>query len=388
VSAADRGSGAPLQLLLAAASLLAARPARSAVLVATLAAALFWPIAGTALSAGLQQQARDALEGSAPLFVSGAAFGIDVPLSRERASDLRSRAGVVAVVPRIVGRAALDQHFLTIVALDPAGAAEVPAESRIVLPAAGKARIGRLLAERLGLEAGERLLLSAERTLVTQVEAVFDAGAGLGAAQAVVVTFDDATTLFGNDRQVSDLLVYCRPGYERSLAEQLDAEPDLRVQDAALVRDYLGAAYSVRSGALMSSFGLCLLLLVPLFLWMSDAGLAARHREIGILQSCGWSRRHVFTMVLCEQLMLALLGAGAATLLAAIWLGPLRAPLLRAFFVPGSSGTLAAVDIPYVLQGAPLLYGVILSLVVTGGAGMIAVWRSTTVAPLRAIRGF
>lgn len=365
---------------------LVASPGRTLLFVVTMAVGLFWPLAGLALAEGLRLEARQALEASAPIFVSGDAFGGDAPVALGRAAELRELPGCVAVVPRIAGRVLLDQHFLSILALDPDAHAGVPAERQLTLPEPGHCRLGRTLAERTGRHAGESLLLEAQGALVVEVDGYFSSGAGVGASSAVLLHFADAQQLFQNDQLASDLLVYARPGYERSLAEALDRAPDLRVQDAALIRSYLDGAYAQRSGVLLASHALCLIVFVALFLVMADVGVAGRGREIGILKTCGWSTRDVFARVLAEQLVLAVLGGCLAIVLAYVWLGPLQAPWLRAFFVPESWGTTTRLPLPFVLRGTPALAGLLLAVVMALGAGIVTVWRSASVPPTRAVR--
>ena len=74
-------------------------------------------------------------------------------------------------------------------------------------------------------------------------------------------------------------------------------------------------------------------------------------------------------------------------LLAWVWVGPLDAPLLRAYFVPGSYGTASSLALPYNFSGVPLLVSAVLALVLSTTAGIVSVWRSSTVSPSSAMKG-
>ena len=373
-------------LVLAAADGLMASPVRLLVSAGAVASVVFLMIGGLALSEGLNRQARAALRGAADLFVAADAFGADAPLPRERAAPLRTVPGVTAVVERIVGRAQVADDWIVVVGIDAEHMSEVPAERSSVLPAPGEVRIGASLAARLGWRTGKQILLEAQRTLVLSVANTFPEGAGIGSTNAVVMCLEDAATLFDRPGEVSDLLVYCRPGYADRVARTIAQDPQLRVQTAGLVASYIDQAYTIRSGALMLLFGFALAVAAPLFLLIADFGASPRRREIAILKACGWTTGDVLALCLLENLLIALAGAALGILLSFLWVGVLGAPILRAWFVSESLGTAGQLDLPAVFLGPPVLIGVILAVVLTSSAGVLSVWRSSIVPPASAMR--
>src|SRR5262249_33570612 len=130
--------------------------------------------------------------------------------------------GVADVVPRIVGRIELGKDRLSAVVVGvplegfPAGLECV--EGRLY---AGSRRnelvVGTDLARRLNLQVGSLLPpfyrnRSGER--VSEVVGVFRSDVSLWQARLIVTSIDTAAHLFDQPDLATDLLVYCRPGYE------------------------------------------------------------------------------------------------------------------------------------------------------------------------------
>ncbi|MFO0983296.1 MAG: ABC transporter permease [Planctomycetota bacterium] len=171
---------------------LLAAPGRGVLAVLTIAFSLFWLISGLALSEGLRAQARAALRGGADLFIGADAFGLDAPIGIDRAQQLAALPGVEAVVPRILGRARVADRWVVIAALDPIAANMLPPERQPALPASGMVALGAELAAALHARVGTRLVLEVVQARVFEVARVFDAAAGLGSANTVLMAFDDA----------------------------------------------------------------------------------------------------------------------------------------------------------------------------------------------------
>jgi ABC-type lipoprotein release transport system permease subunit len=364
---------------------LLASPGRFVLAVLTIAVSLFWCLSGLALSEGLRREAHAALRGSADLFVSADAFGLDAPIAVERARALGALPGVIAAVPRIVGRARVDERWVVVAALDPAAVATLPLERRPLLPEPGTVCVGVDLASAMHWRAGAKIMLEIEQARVFDVARVFDAGSGLGSANAILLAFEDAEALFDRPGQVSDILLYCRPGYAARLAELIAADHHLRVQSSELVESYLDRAYTIRSGILMTMLGTAITLLVPLFLLISEFGLSSRRREIAILKASGWSTRDVLEMSLLENFLIAVGGTVTGFLLSYLWVAVLGAPWIRALYLAEGSGA-AHVALPWHFGVVPLVIGATLALAITMTGGVISVWRSTTVPPAAAMR--
>ena len=90
----------------------------------------------------------------------------------------------------------------------------------------GEIYVGATLAKRVGWAEGKTVLLESHKNTVVKVSRLFESGAGLGSAHALLMDFADAQDLFDLPDQASDLLVYCRPGrLAMCLVPQLGQNP-------------------------------------------------------------------------------------------------------------------------------------------------------------------
>ncbi len=356
---------------------------RSLTIIASVALSLFWVVSGLAISQGLKGQAQVALQGAGDLFVSADVFGADAPLKGDLANDLRRLPGVRRVTPRIIGRLRVGNAWASVVSRlveDPSDLASND------LPPSGKVLVGSALAKRSGWKVGKRVLLEAQTSAVFEVAGLFDAGAGVGSAHTIVMEWSDIQRLFQRTEFVSDFVVDCEPGRAARLAESIAADRSLRVQTKDLVEQYLDRAYTRRAGVLLLVFAGVFAIAVPLFLLLAELGVSPRRRELGVLKACGWTTGDVLVLTLLENALLAVLGAASAVAVAWVWVRVFDAFWIRGFFIPGSTGTEGALTVPSEFSGMPVLVGGLLAVLLTTTAGLLSVWRSSTVPPAVAMQ--
>ena len=102
------------------------------------------------------------------------------------------RAGLPNPVPRIVGRVKLGEHWVVVVGIDREQSRALADDRRPVIAEPGSVMVGAALARRLGLKPQSSILLEAARTTVLPVGGVFETGAGIGSANAIVMDLGDA----------------------------------------------------------------------------------------------------------------------------------------------------------------------------------------------------
>jgi ABC-type lipoprotein release transport system permease subunit len=377
-------------LLMAAAENVAGDPLRSAVGVLLVTAIVFWVTAGAALSEGLRQQARQSVENGADIYVTLDEFGRDAGPDLELARVLSAVRGVERVVPRIVGRVLLGDEAAVVVGIG-VGA---PAEAAPFVSPSEAARelrpyqmfLGASLARQLVLRPGSRLDLHARRSLVFEVAGIMDPAGAIWSSDLILLRFDDAAELFGQQGRASDLLLYCREGYTGFVAEQLAIRhPELRVQTRELVERYTQRAYALRQGAFGAAFAGIATLGILAFLVCSGIGVDRRRRQIAILRVHGWSTPQVLEMIVYESLLVSLASAALGFLGAYLWIRFARGALLGGFFIAGLE-SLPPFELPARFTPAPLLLNLCFSLVITLTGGVATAWRTAATPPAEALR--
>jgi ABC-type lipoprotein release transport system permease subunit len=407
-------------------------PLRSLVSFIAVVAVLLPYLVGLGLARGLEAEAETSARLGADLYVKGTQFGRPVPLPREAVEAVRKLDGVTAVVPRIVGEVVLgkEQVHAVLVGLprehfpEWADIVEGNLPSRVSRPGPHQLVLGRALARRLGLKVGspyppfyhnDRL---GDRNSV--VVGIFAADAPLWQANLILTTFDDAAAIFDQPGLATDLLVWCRSGYQgpvsRAITRDLvfappgEREP-VRPPVLALLRSLLqllglrAERGTVRTqvtaredllvllprgvlhneGVFTVHFLLAFVVGILVLLVTSGVGLAERRREVGILKATGWQTDEVLLRHLAESFALSLASACTALLLAWAWLRLFNGYGVAALFLPGV-GTSPDFAVPFRLAPIPVLLAFVLSFVIVLSGTLYSAWRAATVPPREAMR--
>lgn len=379
-------------------------PLRSAVTVACVVAVLLPYLAGLAIAHGLLDQARDAVRLGPDLLVEGVRLGRPAPVPLEAVATVQAIPGVRDVVPRIVGEIRLGRDDVPAVLVGlpvdhwPAGTTLV--EGR--LPAAGASHelvVGAALARRLALVVGARLPPfyrndAGER--VSTVVGIFRSDLPLWSGSLVLTSFETAATVFAQRGLASSLLVTVdraqRDDVRRAVGRLGALGPDdghgpvraraLTREDAAVL---VPAQVLHREGVLTLHWLLAFAVGLPLVLVTTGAGLAERRRETALLKAVGWGTDDVLLRAFFESVLLACGAAAVAVLLAAVWLGPLRAAGVAAVFLPGVDPA-PVVDVPYRLAPVPVLLASLVAFVLVTVGSLASTWRAASVPPAEVLR--
>jgi ABC-type lipoprotein release transport system permease subunit len=378
-------------------------PLRSLVSCAALVAVLLPYLVGLALSQGLAAEAEASARFGADLYVTGSQFGRPAPLPLAAAEAIRGEDGVTAVVPRIVGEVALGKEGVpaVVVGLPPerfAAWAEC-VEGRLPRAGAGdELVVGTALARRLGLKVGSVVppfYRNEHGERLARVVGAFKPDAPLWQAHLMLTTFETASRVFARQGVATDLLVWCRPGYQAAVNRKLEqglwppgagkGTGRVRVTAREDLLALLPRGLRHREGVFNLHFVLAFAVAILVLLVTSGVGLAERRRQIGILKATGWQTDEILLRGAVESLCLSLAGACVALLLAWIWLRVFNGYGVAGYFLAGVE---AAPDfpVPFRLAPVPALLAFVLSLAVVLSGTLYSSWRAATASPREVMR--
>ena len=241
-----------------------------------------------------------------------------------------------------------------------------------------EALLGDLLAQNLKMKPGDSLPIQGMNFTVT---GVYRGGTALEAG-AVILPLDQMQTITGMQGKVTAFHVKLRPApagesqdqYVKRASAEIEAVlPGIRAVPAAeraANNQLVALAHSV-------AWGTSLIALLVGILGIANTmamSVFERTREIGILRSLGWKRRHVILLILTEATALGL--AGGLIGIAVGW-GALR--LLST--LPQPASIVSSSVSPYHLLES-LLIGIASGLL----AGAFPAWRGARLSPVEALR--
>jgi len=374
-------------------------PLRTVVVLACLLAAAAPLLTALALQQGLKDQALATLDAGPDLLITGDDFGRPGAVPLEWTDIVRQAPGVVLVIPRAVGRVMIDDLPAILVGLGPAAGIEgAQRRHHPGMPelGAGELAVGSALARHYGIKKGDemRLALPVEgperfryRSFV--VTGLLDGpDSPVWSATLVRGSFADLQDIFLRHGMASELMVWCRSGYEQRISTELSRllGPAARIQDRPMMETYYHAGFDRRGGAFLVLFLAALSLSIPVLALSSGLGLSARRREVAVLKSFGWETREVLLLQMIESVTIAMAGASLAVVLALAWLVFGSAWPLNAFLLPGAE-ELPLGRLPYRLAWAPVLMSYVYAVTVTACGAVVAAWRAAAADPGRILLG-
>lgn len=378
----------------------------SGIIAVTLAAVLLPYLAALAISTGIRDSARDALDGGADLIVTGRRFGKPCPLPLELAQQLGKLTNVRAVIPRIVGEIQLgrERQSAVLVGLPaefvPNVRAAVGADmnGRWPSPAARhEMAVSAALAQRLRLRVGSLIppfYRNDRGERVSEVVAVFHADGSLGRANLIITTFDDAAAIFEQPGQASDFLLLCDPAATPELRRAI-GRLRLRAADGGAIaldsdtpaewQTMIDLGVRERTGIISLHWTLILAAAVLVVLVSAGAGAREQRRALGILKATGWQTDEILLLRFAQSLSQAL--AGWLTALAAAWLW-LR--LGNGVWIAGWFLTdvdfYPAFTVPFRLAPLPAGIALLLAFVIVLSGSWMSAWRAAVTPPREAMR--
>ncbi|HMF17756.1 MAG TPA: FtsX-like permease family protein [Gemmataceae bacterium] len=377
-------------------------PVRSLATVSAILVVLVPYLVGLGMSKGIQEEAEASISFGADLYVSGSQFGQKVPVSRALQKELEAIEGVTEVVPRIVGAMTLGKNRENAVVLglplDKCPTTISCVVGRMPQPSTlNELVIGSELAGRLKLEVGSILppfYRNAKGERLSKVVGVFRADFPLWQSRLVLTSLDTAAIFFDQPGQVSDFLVYCRPGYQAHVRAQIlkstfsgtkGEGPRLQVAAREELQALMPAGLLHREGIFNLHFSLAFAVGILAILVTSGFGLRERRREIGVLKATGWQTDEILLRSLVESLLLSWAAATLALLVAFVWLNWFNGFWIASIFLAGVE-TVPGFKVPFHLTPIPAFLAFLVSFVVVLTGSLFSSWRTAIVTPMEAMR--
>lgn len=378
-------------------------PLRSIVTAAALMAVLLPYLVGLGISRGIQRQAEDSVRFGADLYVTGSQLGRLIPLPVSAADRIRAVEGVVKVVPRVVSGVVLGAERVNAVIVglpsDELKSSVTCIEGRLFgADSSHEIVVGTELARRLNLKVGDQVppfYRSSEGERISMVVGLFKSDVSLWQSSLVFTSFKTASNYFDQRGMATDLLVYCRPGYQAriqaaivrtvSIPDPSGGNLRLKVVPREELESILPKGLLHREGIFNLHFVLAFAVGIPILLVTSGFGLSERRREIGILKAIGWQTDEILLRSLVESLLLSLAGASISILLAFIWLKLFNGYWIASIFLTGVDAA-PSFRVPSQMTPVPALLAFLLSFVLVMSGTLYSTWRAATAEPMEAMR--
>ena len=378
-------------------------PLRSIVTAAALMAVLLPYLVGLGISRGIQRQAEDSVRFGADLYVTGSQLGRLIPLPVSAADRIRAVEGVVKVVPRVVSGVVLGAERVNAVIVglpsDELKSSVTCVEGRLFgADSSHEIVVGTELARRLNLKVGDQIppfYRSSEGERISMVVGLFKSDVSLWQSSLVFTSFKTASNYFDQRGMATDLLVYCRPGYQARIQAAIvrtvsipypsGGNLRLKVVPREELESILPKGLLHREGIFNLHFVLAFAVGIPILLVTSGFGLSERRREIGILKAIGWQTDEILLRSLVESLLLSLAGASISILLAFIWLKLFNGYWIASIFLTGVDAA-PSFRVPSQMTPVPALLAFLLSFVLVMSGTLYSTWRAATVEPMEAMR--
>jgi len=378
-------------------------PLRSIVTAAALMAVLLPYLVGLGISRGIQRQAEDSVRFGADLYVTGSQLGRLIPLPVSAADRIRAVEGVVKVVPRVVSGVVLGAERVNAVIVglpsDELKSSVTCIEGRFFgADSSHEIVVGTELARRLNLKVGDQVppfYRSSEGERISMVVGLFKSDVSLWQSSLVFTSFKTASNYFDQRGMATDLLVYCRPGYQAriqaaivrtvSIPDPSGGNLRLKVVPREELESILPKGLLHREGIFNLHFVLAFAVGIPILLVTSGFGLSERRREIGILKAIGWQTDEILLRSLVESLLLSLAGASISILLAFIWLKLFNGYWIASIFLTGVDAA-PSFRVPSQMTPVPALLAFLFSFVLVMSGTLYSTWRAATAEPMEAMR--
>lgn len=361
---------------------------RSLVVAGCLIAVLLPFVTAMAVSEGVREQAALSIDNGADLYVTRAQYGRNGPISLDKVAEFAEIPGVIKAIPRISGRTYLGEELAIVVGIDSSELINTGNQTRGKKLKSGEVRIGRTLAKRLELKKGDELRFFLFPAMPFTIVDFIDGDLSIWASSMVMLTFNDAATIFKLPGFASEILLYSRPGTEDAIAEHLsslgkpwDMTPPLRIQTKSIVDQYINRGFDLQAGVFFLFYLTAFALSIPALLILSGFGRGARRKEIGILKATGWQTLEVLEMTCMENILLALLGSMLAVVLGMLWLKLFNGIGIAPLFISGISW-IPDFNVPSLFTPMPVLFSFLFGIVLTMLGTVFTTWKTAITPPL------
>lgn len=346
-------------------------------------------ITAIAISEGVRAQSQASVEAGADLYLTFDEFGRNSAIPLKYLSEIKKIFGVKKAVPRIIGRAFLQDKLAVIVGIDKE---DVPESATCIsgkmFEHPNEVVVGQELADHFRLKAGDQFSMRGQQRKTFTVVGFFTAESSIWGASMMFMSLNDAGELFGRMGVASDIQIYSLPGHNSEIATDLhdilQNEP-YRLQDKHTVELYFKKGFMLKEGVFSALYVVAFALGVPAILVASGFGLSERKREIGIMKATGWHTLEVLELISLEQLLISLMGATIAIVLSILWVKALNGAGIAQFFIAEIT-MLPKFTLPARFLPMPCFLSFFFALMLTMSGSIYSSWKASTEPPVTAMR--
>ncbi len=378
-----------LNLLLLAIENLQRHKAKTVVVSLCIVAIILPFITAIAISEGVRTQSQASVKAGADLYLTFDEFGRNSAIPLKYHGEIKKIFGVKRAVPRIIGRAFLQDKLAVIVGIDKE---DVPESATCIsgrtFERPNEVVVGQELASHFRLKAGDQFSMRGQQRKTFTVVGFFTADSGIWGASMMFMSLNDAGELFGRPGVASDIQIYSLPGHNSEIATDLhdilQNEP-YRLQDKHTVELYFKKGFMLKEGVFSALYVVAFAVGVPAILVASGFGLSERKREVGIMKATGWHTLEVLELISLEQLLISLMGATVAIVLSIFWVKALNGAGIAQFFIAEVT-MLPKFTLPARFLPLPCFLSFFFALMLTMSGSIYASWRASTEPPVTAMR--
>ena len=217
---------------------------------------------------------------------------------------------------------------------------------------------------------------------------VFDSDIQLEANDIIILSKDDARTIFGMDKnKATDIVVkVANPKEISTIATKIKLiYPDTRVITNEDLKVSYQNIFDYKSGIFLAIFVISIFTFF-MIIYDKSSGLSSEEKkEIGILKAIGWTIDDILKEKFYESFIISILSYIIGIILAFGFVYMLQAPLLRNIFV-GYSNLKTTFELPFVFDFQTLFLVFFLSVPVYIAATIIPSWKTATLEVDEVIR--
>jgi ABC-type lipoprotein release transport system permease subunit len=217
---------------------------------------------------------------------------------------------------------------------------------------------------------------------------VFDSDIQLEANDIIILSKDDARTIFGMDKnKATDIVVkVANPKEISTIATKIKLiYPDTRVITNEDLKVSYQNIFDYKSGIFLAIFVISIFTFF-MIIYDKSSGLSSEEkREIGILKAIGWTIDDILKEKFYESFIISILSYIIGIILAFGFVYMLQAPLLRNIFV-GYSNLKTTFELPFVFDFQTLFLVFFLSVPIYIAATIIPSWKTATLEADEVIR--
>ncbi|MBE7444245.1 MAG: ABC transporter permease [Planctomycetia bacterium] len=378
-----------INLLLLATENLLRHKAKTIVVCLCIIAILTPFITAIAISEGIRAQSLISLNADADLYLTFDEFGRNAAIPLKYLDEIKKIFGVTKAIPRIIGRAFIQNKLAVIVGINKEDLPEsISCISGRIFENPNEVVVGHELAGHFHLKISDQFSMRGQQRKTFTVVGFFSSDVSIWGASMLLMSFKDAGELFGKQDVATDIQIHTLPGHNSEIATDLydilQSEP-YRLQDKQMIGLYFTKGFMLKEGIFSALYIVAFALGVPAILVVSGFGLSERRKEIGIMKATGWQTLEVLELISFEQLLISLLGATIAILLSMLWVKGFNGAFIAQFFVAEIT-MLPKFTLPARFLPLPCLLSFFFAFLLTMVGSVYSSWRASTVSPVMSMR--